>query len=111
MAAMDWGKVLTDMLAAAQGVAKDKWPALRKDAEDQFKVLTQIGARIEARKAAQDISETNARFLMSQYKIASQNVLFSVEGLANLLVEQAWNKALDVLRDAVKTATSGWILL
>lgn len=107
----DWTKVLQDMLAAAQGTAQTEWPKLRSEAEAQFQTLTQVAARIEARKLANDITETNARFLMYQYQMAAQNVIFSVEGLTNLLVEQALNAALTILRDAVKAATNGWILL
>lgn len=107
----DWTKVLQGMLAAAQNSAHAEWPKLQSEAKAQFQTLTQVAARIEARKLANDITETNARFLMYQYRMAAQNVMFSVEGLTNLLVEQALNAALDVLRQAVKTATNGWILL
>lgn len=107
----DWTKVLQGMLAAAQNSARTEWPTLQSEAEAQFQTLTQVAERIEAGKLANNITETNARFLMYQYKMAAQNVMFSVEGLTNLLVEQALNAALDVLRQAVKTATNGWILL
>lgn len=109
--ATDWNAVVQGMLAAAQKVATKEWPKLKTEAQDQFKVLAQVGARIEARKALNDISETNARFLMAQYNMAAQNVLFSVEGMTNLIVEQAYNAARSVLADAIKTATGGWLVL
>lgn len=107
----DWTKVLQDMASAAEGIAKTEWPKLKGEAEDQFKVLTQVAARIEARKLSNEISETNARFLMNQYEMASQNVLYSIEGLTNIVIEQVLNAALDVLRVAIKAATGGWVLL
>ena len=109
--ATDWGKVLQDMLGAAEGVAKKQWPKLRQEAEEQLKTLTQVAIRIEARKKAGQISETNARFLMAQYELAARNVMFSIEGMTNIMVEQAYNAALAVFRDAVKAATGGWVLL
>ena len=111
--ATNWSTVLTDMLKAAEGVAKNEWPKLEGEAKAQFQVLTQVGARIEARKLLNPptISETNARFLMNQYEMASQNVLYSIEGLTNLLIEEVINAALEVLRTALKSATGGWILL
>ena len=108
--ATDWGAVLRDMVSAAENVAKTEWPKLKDEANAQFKILTQVGARIEARKAAGTISKTNARFLLAQHKMAAQNVMFSIEGIANVLVEKAANAALDVLRTAIKAATSGWVL-
>ncbi len=107
----DWNTVFKDMLAAAQGVAKNDWPKMKEEAEEQFKVLAEVGARIAARKALNTISETNARFLLAQYDMAAQNVLFSVEGMTNLIVEKAYNAARAVLAAAVKAATGGWVLL
>lgn len=107
----NWTTVLQGMLAAAQQVAQNEWPKLRDEAEAQFQTLTQVAARVETRTLANTISETNARFLMYQYKMATQNVLFSIEGLTNLLVEQSVNAALAVLSNALKAATGGWVLL
>lgn len=107
----DWTKVLQDMVTAAEGIANKEWPKLRDEAEAQFQILTQVAARIETRKLTNEISETNARFLMNQYEMASQSVLYSIEGMTNILIEQSLNAALDVLRSAVKAATGGWILL
>lgn len=109
--ATDWGRVFQDMLGAAEGVAKKEWPKLRQEAEEQLKSLTQVAARIEARKLLGQISETNARFLMAQYELAARNVMFSIEGMTNILIEQVYNAALAVLKDAIKAATGGWILL
>lgn len=107
----DWTIVLQDMATAAEGIAKKEWPKLKDEAEAQFQVLTQVAARIEMRKLTNEISETNARFLMNQYEMATQNVLYSIEGMTNILIEQALNAAFDVLRSAIKAATGGWILL
>ncbi len=107
---MNSEQVLQDMLTAAQAAAGKEWSKLKSYAESEFEILARVAARIEARKLAGTISEVNARFLMGQYENTVQTVLFTVEGLAKLLVEQALNAAIGVLRTAVNNAT-GWKVL
>lgn len=107
----DVEKVFSDMIAAASTTAKDQWPKLKEDAEDQFRVLAQVAGRVAERTAKGTLSETDARFLMSQHAMATQNVLYAIEGQAKLLLEAVINAALDVLRAALKAATKGWVLI
>ncbi len=107
----NWTKVTRDMMEAAEKVAQHEWPKLKSEAEAQFVTLTQVAARIEARKVINDISETNARHQMRQYQIAAFNIMYSTEGTTNLLLEQALNSALGVLRREMVLATGGWVLL
>lgn len=107
----NWTKVTRDMMDAAEKVAQKEWPKLKSEAEAQFVMLTQVAARIEARKVINDITETNARHQMRQYKMAATNIMFATEGTTNLLLEQALNNALGVLRREMMLATGGWVLL
>jgi hypothetical protein len=104
-------KVLKDMLSASQAKAGAVWGQAKGDFEEEFKILVSVGARIVSRKAAGTISEVNARFLMAQYCGAARSFLYSLEGIANLIIESIINAALEVLREAIKTATSGWVLI
>ncbi|WP_321939798.1 hypothetical protein [Paraburkholderia sp. J8-2] len=107
---MDWGQVAQDMLSAAETSAGADWPKLRDFAENQFENLTTVASQIETRKSQGTITEVNAEFLMDQYQAAARGVLFSVEGLTNLMIQNAWNAAMAVLAKAIDTAI-GWALI
>lgn len=111
MSSFDEKKVLKDMLGASQAQAGAVWNQVKGDVEQEFKTLVSIGARIFARKAAGTISEVNAKFLMAQYYGAARNFLYSLEGIANLVIEGMINAALDVLRKAIQVATNGWVVI
>lgn len=111
MADFDTEKVLKDMLSASQAAAGAVWDKAKGDIEEEFKTLVNVGARIVARKAANTITEVNARFLIAQYYGAARNFLYSLEGIANLVIESMLNAALAVLREAIKIATKGWVLI
>jgi hypothetical protein len=96
---------------AAAGAAKGEWPKLKDQATEEFFTLAQVGARIEARKAAGTVTEDNARFLMWQYKNAVEIALLTTQGISTILVEEVINAALAVLRDAVSVATKGWLVI
>ena len=111
MSTFDQKKVLKDMLGASQAQATAVWSKVKGDVEQEFKTLVSVGARIVARKEAGTISEVNAKFLIAQYYGAARNFLYSLEGIANLVIEAMINAALDVLRTAIQTATSGWVVI
>lgn len=111
MANFDVEKVLKDMLGASQAKAGAVWGQVKDDVEQEFKTLTSVGSRIVARKAANTITEVNAKFLIAQYYGAARNFLYSLEGIANLVIEAVINAALDVLRKAIQTATGGWLVI
>ena len=104
-------QVLRDMLNASQIKAGAVWNQAKDDIKEEFKVLVNVGGRIVARKGEGTITEVNARFLIAQYYGAMRSYLYSLEGIANLILESIINAALGVLRDAIKVATNGWILI
>ncbi|MBR8174863.1 hypothetical protein [Burkholderia ambifaria] len=107
---MDWGNVLNDMLAAAKKAAGNEWPTLSDYAQHEFQTLADIAARIKIRKDSGNLSEIDAEFMVGQYKAAAQSVLYAVQGMSKIVIQNAWNAAMDVLRTALNTAT-GWSLL
>lgn len=111
MADFNAEKVLKDMLKAAQAEAGAVWGKVKDDVEEEFKVLVNVAARIMARKEAGKITEVNARFLMAQYYGAARSFLYSLEGIAKLILESMINAALEVLKEAIKTASGGWVLI
>lgn len=111
MANFDGEKVVKDMLNASQAKAGGVWVQVKDDIEQEFRTLANVGARIVARKAANTITEVNAKFLIAQYYGAARNVLYSLEGFANLIIEAMINAALEVLRKAIQVATGGWLVI
>ncbi|RQU12387.1 hypothetical protein DF153_18575 [Burkholderia cenocepacia] len=107
---MDWGKVLDDMIAAAKAAAGGDWPKLSTYAQHEFQTLAGVAAQIEAKKQAGAISEMDAEFIAGQYKAAAQGVVYAISGLAKIVIQNAWNAAMDVLRKALNSAT-GWALI
>lgn len=107
---LDTDKLLGDMLSAAQGVVKDKWPATREYFESETKMLVERLGAIEKMRRDGIISETRAKRHLDFQKESFQTVLLAVEGLNQLLVEESLNAALKVVKDAVNTAV-GFVLL
>lgn len=107
---LDIDKLFGDMLFAAQGVVKDKWPTTREYFESETKMLAQRLVTIEKMRRDGTISESRAKLHLDFQKESYQTVLLAVEGLNQLLVEEALNAALKVVKDAVNTAV-GFVLL
>jgi hypothetical protein len=107
---LDVESLVQDMLGAAEGVVKDKWPATRQYFESETKMLAERLASIEKMRLAGTISEARAKLHLDFQKEAYETVLLSVEGLNQLLIETALNAALDAVKKAVNTAV-GFILL
>jgi hypothetical protein len=98
------------MLGAAKGVVADKWPTTQKYLESETKMFAQRLASIEQMKLAGVISENRAKLHVEFQKEAWETVLLAVEGMTQLLVEQALNAALNVVKDIVNKAI-GFALL
>ncbi|HZT36010.1 MAG TPA: hypothetical protein VFA15_08820 [Nitrososphaera sp.] len=108
--AIDVQSLASEMLGAAL-------PILKKDADDaesfakvEFTKIAQTIASIGGQLATNQITERQAVLLLNMQKLASQNVLLTLEGLGLLAVEAAINAALGVVRSTVNTAV-GFALL
>lgn len=107
---LDADAIVKQMLEAAQGVVTDKWPATRSYFETESKAFAARLATIVQLRAAGAISEERAKQHVAFQKNSWETVLLTVEGLNQLLVEQALNAAIKVIRDAVNKAI-GFALL
>jgi hypothetical protein len=108
--ALDVQSLATEMLGVAV-------PLLKKDAQDaesfakvEFTKIAQTIASIGEQLAAAQINQQQAVLLLNMQKLASQNVLLTLQGLSLLAVEAAINAALGVVKTAVNTAI-GFALL
>jgi hypothetical protein len=101
---IDVSQVLTSMIAAAKGVLGGKWPKVRDFAEAEFEKLARTLAQIETLKVSKQITEAEASVLLEMQKNTARAVMLTLEGMSLLLVEQAINAALAVVKDAVNGA-------
>lgn len=102
--ALDVPKLAADMLDAAKGPLAQGWSEVHEYAATEFKQLAETLAMIERLKAANAITDEQARLHLEIQKNATRTVLLTIEGLGLLAVEQAINAALGVVRGAVNTA-------
>jgi hypothetical protein len=86
-------------------------PLLKKDAQDaesfakvEFTKIAQTIAAIGEQLLANQINQQQAVLLLNMQKLASQNVLLTLQGLSLLAVEAAINAALGLIKTAVNTA-------
>lgn len=101
---IDVQQITAGMLGAAKSVVSDKWPITQKYFESETQIFAQRLAGIAVMYAAGDISESRAKMHLQFQKEAWETVLLTVAGLNQLMIEQALNAALDVIRDTVNTA-------
>jgi hypothetical protein len=110
MPAIDLNDLLGKMLQAAAAKAREKWPSIRDEVESELTELASIAVEIEKKKLEGEIDEHAAQALLDMQKTALETVLSGIAGQTKLLAEAAVNAAIDVARQAIKTAT-GFSLL
>jgi hypothetical protein len=103
-------EVVQQMMVAASGVLKAKWPEVQNYAQSEFKKIAQTVALIIAEKAKGTVTEDEAVILLDMQKQASRTVLITSEGLGVLAAEEAINAALDSVKGIVNSAV-GWTIL
>jgi len=104
MAKLDYQQVLTVMVTAAEGVLKEKWPAVKNYGQAEFEKLAKTLVQIETLRVAHKISDAEASALLEMQKNTARAVMLALEGMSLLLVEQAINAALAAVKDMVNTA-------
>ena len=98
------------MIDAAKGVVSNKWPATKSYFEAESKAYAARLATIVQLRKDGLISEERAKQHVAFQTNSWETVLLSVEGLNQLIVEQALNAAIKVIRDTVNKAI-GFALL
>ena len=107
---IDPGSLVNEMLKAASGVLKDRWPDVKGYAEMEFKKSAETIAAIQRMRLVGEITEEQARLLMEMQKHAMRNVMTAVEIMSIVAAEQAINAAIGAVRKTVNTAL-GFALL
>lgn len=108
--AIDTTEVFNKMVEAAKGVFDDKWPQTKEYAESEARIFAERFATIARLRLEGKITERRAKLHVEFQKEAWETVLLAVDGLSQLLVEEALNKALDAVKDIVNTAV-GFVLV
>lgn len=98
------------MIEAARGVVKEKWPATKSYFESESKAYAARLATIVRLRTEGLISEARAKQHVEFQNNSWETVLLAVEGLNQLLVEEALNAAIKVIREVVNKAI-GFALL
>lgn len=107
---LDVDAIAKDMISAAKGVVDIKWPATREYFESESKMYAQRLASVAKMFADGIISEKRAKEHIVLQNEAWETALLAVNGLSQILIEQALNAAIKVIRDAVNKAI-GFVLL
>ena len=110
MPAIDVDSLAREMLAAAKGVLKRRWPDVRDYAAQEMKKIASDIAFIEMQVAAGKMTEDQARLHLGIQKNAARTVLLATEGIGLIAAEEAINAAAKVIAKAVNTAL-GFVLL
>lgn len=90
-----------DMALAAKETFGKQWPEIREFAKTEMKLIAEGLVTIKILYASQQISRQQARLLIDMKKNAAEIIMLSVKGMSELMVEQAINAALDVIRTTV----------
>lgn len=107
---LDVDIIAKDMIAAAKGVVDQRWPTTREYFESESKMYAQRLASVAKMYADGIISEKRAKEHIALQNEAWETTLLAVNGLSQILIEQALNAAIKVIRDAVNK-TIGFALL
>lgn len=107
---IDTSAIAKDMISAAKGVVDQSWPATREYFESESKMYAQRLASIAKMYDDGIISEKRAKEHVTMQNEAWETTLLAVNGLSQILIEQALNAAIKVIRDAVNKSV-GFVLL
>lgn len=107
---IDVDVIAKDMITAAKGIVDSNWPATREYFESESKMYAQRLASVAKMYANGIITEKRAKEHIALQNEAWETTLLAVNGLSQVLIEQALNAAIKVIRDAVNKAI-GFALL
>lgn len=111
MADLNLNDLVNSMVAAAKSVLNDpNWSTQLSDAEDAFNQLGNCIIHIEEESLVGKITQQDAQNLIDMQKNAIQSVLLQVQGMGEIMAQQAINSAINAVSNIVNTAI-GWSLL
>jgi len=101
---LDVSELTSKMFEAFKGELSSKWPEVKDYAEVESKKLAENFAAIEKMKMTGKTTKEKAKFHHEIQRNTARTVLLTVEGLSFLVVEQAINAAMDVVKDTINGA-------
>jgi hypothetical protein len=101
--AIDVSQVGGQMLSAALPILAKGGSSVKDYAEDQFKQIAQRIADIGEQRIEGNLSDSDAKALLDMQIKSTENVFLTVEGLTEIIIEQAINAALNVVKEVVNT--------
>lgn len=104
MSSLNINSLGKNMIAAAAGVFKSKWPDVRIYAEGEFRKLAQSLVTLSQGVATGKIKKSAAKSILKIHRNAAAMVMLAVEGLGILAVEAAINAALRAVASVVNKA-------
>ena len=110
MPAIDVSALAQEMLAAARGVLKKRWPDIRDYATQEVKKIASDIAFIEAQVLEKKMTPEQAKLHLEIQKNAARTVLLASEGIGLLAAEEAINAVAKVAGKALNTAVGLTIL-
>ena len=99
-----------EMINAAKGIVGERWPTTKQYFESESKMFAERLASIAAMRVDGLISEARAKQHVRFQTEAWETALLAVNGLNQLMVEEALNAAIKVVREVVNKAV-GFVLL
>lgn len=102
--AIDAPRLAAQMVAAARAALGDRWPEIEDYARTELRKLADTIAMIERLLAAGRITPEQARLHLEIQKNAGRAVFLTVQGLGVLAAEEALDRALAAVKDAVNAA-------
>ncbi|MBT9521865.1 MAG: hypothetical protein IV101_13350 [Dechloromonas sp.] len=103
-------EVLNDMLVAARTAFDKDWEKVSDYAKAELEKLTMTFTQIEILSRTGQITPAESSVLFEMQKNTARAVMAGLEGMSTIIVENALNAALNVVRDAINRAL-GFVLL
>lgn len=100
---IDKNDVSQKMIDAAKGIFKDNWPQTKEYAESEIKIFSERFSTIKKLRDEGKITTSRARLHVEFQKDAWETVMLAVNGLNQLMIEEALNAALDAVKNIVNT--------
>ena len=97
-------ELLSLMLSTAQEIAQGKWNQIQETAETEFRMILDRIERIEDLRATGNLTEDEAKFVMSLQVSTVQIVLIRLNVLRNLEIQRIINAVLNAIGDIVNRA-------
>jgi hypothetical protein len=101
---LDVANVASAMLNAAKTAAGSTWNQIQHDFLADISTVIRNAARVEAKLAAHQLTEAEARQLIEDQKGTLTMLALEVEQDGQILVQNAVNAAMNVLWSAVRAA-------